>query len=177
MNSKIERELLKATGEKSQDKDESRQDYLVRIGKAVSAMKDTEYDALSQEATDWYSNAISAKKAKKDIPDFNGGGKQEKPKKSAKAVPEKKKTAKGKKAAKARKADGKGTGTKRGEGVKPRLYAFLKGGGKGTPEHIAKKLGANIGTVRSKLFALGSKEWCIGKPLNIKRDDNGVYHL
>lgn len=183
--SAIEAELLKASGCEMQAEDEDRNEFLKRLALAVDEAVDQEAFAdLSEEAQEWYNSAAEAleKRGRKVLPEFSDVESEEEEAEAEEEEAEEEKPKRGRKvvakaAAKTTNGAGKGTGTKRGEGVKPRLYEFLTKGGKGTAEQIAEKLGANLGTVRSKLFALGSEKWCIEKPLNIIRDENGVYSL
>lgn len=67
--SAIEKELLGATKLKAK-KGEDRQVYLKRLMKAVYALKDPEWEALSTEAQDWQNGAAEQNKAGATIPDF-----------------------------------------------------------------------------------------------------------
>lgn len=68
--SKICEELVKAT-ELSTKRGEERQDFLLRLIKAVQGLSDAEWDQLSDEAQGWFNAAVDAKNAKaKDVPDF-----------------------------------------------------------------------------------------------------------
>ena len=68
--SKIQAEVLKAT-DTSTKRGEDRQEFLARVMKAISALEDKEWEALSQEAQDWFNDAADAKNAKaKQLPDF-----------------------------------------------------------------------------------------------------------
>lgn len=62
MNDKttVEQELLAATGEKAKGKKEADQDYLVRVSSAVSGLGDPEYEALSEQAQAWFTQAAAA---------------------------------------------------------------------------------------------------------------------
>lgn len=64
-----------------------------------------------------------------------------------------------------------------GGGVKARLQEFFKKGKKGSVEAIAKQLGATESNVRTAISDLRSKNYCVDKPLNIVKNDNGVYSL
>lgn len=62
MNDKttVEQELLAATGQKVKGKKESDQDFLVRVSAAVSELGDPEYEALSEQAQAWFTQAAAA---------------------------------------------------------------------------------------------------------------------
>lgn len=67
--SKIEQELVAAT-DVTAKRGEDRQDYLGRLAKAVNALDDKAFNALSEDADTWVNKAFDAIEAKKDIPDF-----------------------------------------------------------------------------------------------------------
>lgn len=67
--SKIEKELLDAT-DLSSVRNESNEDYIARLMKAVSVLSDKEWDKLSKPAQDWYNDAADAKNDGKSIPAF-----------------------------------------------------------------------------------------------------------
>lgn len=68
--SKIQAEILAATGLKVV-RNEDRQDCIKRLMKGVAALKDAEWEDLSQEAQDWFNTAADAQNAKKKtLPDF-----------------------------------------------------------------------------------------------------------
>lgn len=68
-NSEIEMELLVASSLKLK-KDEDRQDYLTRLMKAVSKLKDPEWELLSKEAKDWNNDAAEAYKGGVALAEF-----------------------------------------------------------------------------------------------------------
>lgn len=68
----VERELIKATGYKTQRPFSNRQDYLGSILNAVMKLTDNDFDNLSDEAATWANAAVEAKNAKDtDLPDFD----------------------------------------------------------------------------------------------------------
>ena len=71
MASKIETELLEATGLRAK-KSEDREDFLKRMTKAVASktFPEEKWDDLSEEAQNWANDAAEALQAKKEIPDF-----------------------------------------------------------------------------------------------------------
>ncbi len=71
--SEIEQELIDATQFVPEKKYRKRQDYLGALLRAVSDLPDSEYDKLTDEATDWCDEAVSAYKAAKELPDFANG--------------------------------------------------------------------------------------------------------
>ena len=60
----VERELLEITGIKGRGKKESREEYLLRLGEAVSELEEEEYGELSDAAQKWF--AAAAKKINAD---------------------------------------------------------------------------------------------------------------
>lgn len=66
----VEQELLKATGEKVQGKDESSDDYLTRVAEKVFALPEEKYDSLSATARGWYEEFAEASNQKKSLPAF-----------------------------------------------------------------------------------------------------------
>ena len=69
LESKIEKELLEASALKPKKKEE-RQAYLTRLMRAVAALKDPEWEALSGESQDWVNGAAEFHKAGDEIVDF-----------------------------------------------------------------------------------------------------------
>lgn len=68
--SKIQSEVLAACGLKTV-RNEDRQACIARLMGGVSALNDDQWEALSQEAQDWFNSAADAKNAKKKVlPDF-----------------------------------------------------------------------------------------------------------
>jgi hypothetical protein len=68
----VEKELIEATGYQTKRKFDNRQDYLGSIFNAALKLSDEDFEALSQEATDWYNAAVAAKNTKnQEIPDFD----------------------------------------------------------------------------------------------------------
>jgi len=67
--SKIEQELLKATGTKTK-RNENRQAYLTRVMKAVAVLDDDVWEGLATEAQEWNNGAAEAHKAGDAIADF-----------------------------------------------------------------------------------------------------------
>ena len=67
--SKIEAELVEVTALKVKRKEE-RQDYLVRLMKAVSKLPDPEWEGLTKPAQDWNNGAAEAFKAGDALEDF-----------------------------------------------------------------------------------------------------------
>lgn len=68
--SKIQAELSAATEIEPKRKEE-RQEFIARLMVGVAALGDAEWEALSQEAQDWFNEAADAKNAKKkEMPDF-----------------------------------------------------------------------------------------------------------
>lgn len=68
----VERELIKATGYKTQRKFDNRQDYLGSILNAVLKLSDADFDAISDDAAEWANAATMAKNSKaEELPDFN----------------------------------------------------------------------------------------------------------
>ncbi len=77
--SEIEQELIDAVQFVPEKKYRKRQDYLGALIRAISDdLPDSEYDKLSDEATDWCEAAVSAYKEARELPDFpNGKGHNE----------------------------------------------------------------------------------------------------
>ena len=69
MSSKIENELLAATGVKKEAVADATE-YRVALMRAIAKLDDKGWDGLSPAAQDWYNDAATARKDKKDIPDF-----------------------------------------------------------------------------------------------------------
>lgn len=69
VESKIEQELLAATGVKPK-KNEDQQAYLTRLMRAVAKLKDPEWEGLSTDAQEWNNGAAEAHKAGDEIADF-----------------------------------------------------------------------------------------------------------
>lgn len=67
--SKIEQELLEATGLKAK-KNEDRQVYLVRLMRAVAKLEDSVWEGLSTEAQEWNNGAAENHKAGAAVDDF-----------------------------------------------------------------------------------------------------------
>lgn len=94
--SKIEKQLAEAT-EVTRKRGESDQDYMKRLVKGVSELKDADWEALSPEAQNWFNDAADNLNKKKDLPDFPDAEKAEEKKEetvsrrgSSKKVEEKK---------------------------------------------------------------------------------------
>lgn len=68
--SKIEAELLGAVGDFEEKKNEDRQDYLERLMKAVSKVKDPVWETLSTEAQNWNNAAAQSYKDEYELDDF-----------------------------------------------------------------------------------------------------------
>ena len=75
--SKIEAELLKATGEKDQGGREDRQDFLVRLVEAAYGLPEKKWDALTAEAQEWVNGAVKQADNKEEIDDVPDGGEPE----------------------------------------------------------------------------------------------------
>ena len=72
--SEIEQELIDAVQFVPEKKYRKRQDYLGALIRAISDdLPDSEYDKLSDEATDWCEAAVSAYKEARELPDFPNG--------------------------------------------------------------------------------------------------------
>jgi hypothetical protein len=69
----IEQEIIDKTGFTPERDYRDRQDYLAAILKATFVIPDDEFDLVSNEMRDWCNEAAVAFKAKKIIPDFDGG--------------------------------------------------------------------------------------------------------
>lgn len=65
----IEKELLKATNFKKKTF-KNRQDYLAAIVRAVNGLENDDFDQLSNEAADWFNQAVRALNSKNELPDF-----------------------------------------------------------------------------------------------------------
>jgi hypothetical protein len=63
------------------------------------------------------------------------------------------------------------------ESVKARLAKLFVEGGKGDIDALSSKLDATPVTVKTSLFDLRSSKYCIGSPLNIVKDEKGVYSI
>lgn len=74
--SKIEKQLAEAT-EVTRKRGESDQDYMKRLVKGVSELKDADWEALSPEAQNWFNDAADNLNKKKDLPDFPDAEKAE----------------------------------------------------------------------------------------------------
>jgi len=73
----VEQELLSITNFVPEKKYRKRQSYLAAIMRAVDALKDDDFERLSDEAVAWVDSAVHAFKAGSDIPDWgatNGNG-------------------------------------------------------------------------------------------------------
>jgi hypothetical protein len=66
----VEEELLEASGFKPKRKYADRQDYLAALARAVYAMPEADFDALTNEAVDWYTLAARAINSQTELPDF-----------------------------------------------------------------------------------------------------------
>jgi hypothetical protein len=66
--SKIIETIEKATGVSPKD-GKSRQDYLTRLVYAVSEMEDADWEKLPEDVHDWCTEAVTAVKDKRAIPD------------------------------------------------------------------------------------------------------------
>lgn len=66
----IENELLEATKFQQRRAYADRQDYLAALARAVDHIEDDIYDALSNEASDWFNAAVRAMNNKKKIAEF-----------------------------------------------------------------------------------------------------------
>lgn len=75
--SKIEAELLKATGEEGEGKREGRQEFLDRIAEAAGKLPDAKWNKLTEEAQKWVNAANQAAIDKQDIEDFEDAGGEE----------------------------------------------------------------------------------------------------
>lgn len=75
--SKIEAELLKATGEEDQGKREDRQVFLDRLAEAASKLSDAKWNKLTAEAQNWTNAANKSVDNKEEIEDFDDGGQEE----------------------------------------------------------------------------------------------------
>jgi len=64
----IETELLQATGQHPRGAEETEQVYLNRIAWAVDDMPESVWDALSQDAKDWFNSASDVYDECKQIP-------------------------------------------------------------------------------------------------------------
>ena len=72
--SEIEQELIDAVQFVPEKKYRKRQDYLGALIRAISDdLPDSEYDKLSDEATDWCEAAVSAYKEARELPDYPNG--------------------------------------------------------------------------------------------------------
>ena len=68
--SKIQAELSEATGVKIK-RGQDRQEFILALITAISALSDKEWDGLSKDAQDWNNDAVDARAAKKKtLPDF-----------------------------------------------------------------------------------------------------------
>lgn len=78
MKETIEQELLRATKEPAQKKNESRQKYLGRLVRTTNEVDDSVWESLSDEAQTWVNAGVKAINCKEDIEDFPdaiaGGG-------------------------------------------------------------------------------------------------------
>lgn len=95
--SKIEKEILKATGEAAQKRKEDGDAYRTRLVKAMHKLDDDEWEELSEQAQEWFNDAAEANNDKKQLPDFPGdaaGKKGKKEEKEEKIAPRKKKAGK-----------------------------------------------------------------------------------
>lgn len=66
----VEKVLLKATGAKPRDEDESTQAYRRRIAEAVNEISDEKYQQLPEPALEWCAAAVKAAKASSPLPPF-----------------------------------------------------------------------------------------------------------
>jgi hypothetical protein len=69
MASGIEQELLEASGFEPR-RNLGRQDYLAALARAINEVDETDFDAMSVEAQDWFNDAVRALNKKKNLPDF-----------------------------------------------------------------------------------------------------------
>lgn len=68
----VEKELLEATNFKPKREYPDRQDYLAAVARATDDLSKDDFDALSNEAADWFNAACEALNDKDEIPDFDG---------------------------------------------------------------------------------------------------------
>jgi hypothetical protein len=66
----VEKELVKATEFKGK-KFKKRSEYLSALASAVDKLDDDQFEALSDEASDWANAALEAVKSKEDVEDFD----------------------------------------------------------------------------------------------------------
>lgn len=74
--SDIEKEILKVTGAEKREAKEEFQTYAERLATAIDS-DDAFWDALSESAQHWFSEAVKAMKAKEPIPEFEAAAEAE----------------------------------------------------------------------------------------------------
>jgi len=82
--SKIEKEILAATGEAKQKRKEDSDAYLMRLVKSMHELDDKEWNKLSDKAQEWFNDAAEATNNKEQLPSFPGGKKEDESEKIAK---------------------------------------------------------------------------------------------
>jgi hypothetical protein len=71
----VENELVTATKFKRKADDYTeRQDYLADVVKAVDRLAHDKFEKLTDEAADWFNDAVKALNSKDDLPEFEGNG-------------------------------------------------------------------------------------------------------